>query len=153
MVEFGVSVLKGVSGSKHTTHFVLYDPLGRDPLHSIIDRLPTDAQRHFIIDEYTNECGDTLPCISRSASGESTDSSTTTTRHNHVHCLTLWEGVFVLPTTSLSCCGLLSDCQHCVSNVLPPSTTCTLTCQKDTHEVGHTSAAVMPLIPISCTHH
>ena len=41
-------------------------------------------------------------------------------------CLTLWDGVCcvgsgptVLPTTSLSCCGLLSDCQHRVSTVLP----------------------------------
>jgi len=34
-------------------------------------------------------------------------------------CLTLWEGVFVLPTTSLSCCGLLSDlsalCLQCLT--------------------------------------
>ena len=41
-------------------------------------------------------------------------------------CLTLWDGVCcvvsgptVLPTTSLSCCGLLSDYQHRVSTVLP----------------------------------
>ena len=75
MVEFGVSVLKGISGNKHTAHFDLYDQDERDPLlHSIIARLPTDLQRHFIIDEYTNEIGHTYPCISRSASGESTDS-------------------------------------------------------------------------------
>ena len=45
-------------------------------------------------------------------------------------CLPLWDGVccvgsgpIVLPTTSLSCCGLLSDCQHHVSTVLstPPA--------------------------------
>ena len=55
MVEFGVSVLKGVSGNKHTSHFVLHDQRRRDHLlHSIIDRLPTDVQRQFIIDEYTD---------------------------------------------------------------------------------------------------
>ena len=75
MVEFGVSVLKGISGSKNLTHFVLYDCDKRDHLlHSIIDRLPTDMQRQFIIDKYTDEYGRTYPCISRSASGESTDS-------------------------------------------------------------------------------
>ena len=71
-MEFGVSVLKGVSGNKHTAHFVLYDWSGKvHLLHSIIDRLPTDAQRQFIIDEYADE---SVLCISRSASGESTDS-------------------------------------------------------------------------------
>ena len=75
MVEFGVSVLKGISGNKHTSHLVLYDQDRRvHLLHSIVDRLPTDVQRQFIIDQYTNELGDTFPCISRSASGESTDS-------------------------------------------------------------------------------
>ena len=70
-----MSVLKGISGNKHTTHFVLYDQLGRDHLlHSIISRLPTDVRRQFIIDEYTVKYGRTYPCISRSASGESTDS-------------------------------------------------------------------------------
>ena len=68
-------MLKGISGNKHTSHFVLYD---RDErvrlLRSIIDRLPTDAQRQFIIHKYTNEVGLTYPCISRSASGENTDS-------------------------------------------------------------------------------
>lgn len=130
-MEFGVSVLKGVSGNKHTSHFVLYDEDKRvHLLHSIIDRLPTNAQRHFIIDEYSDESPLTYPCISRSASGESTDSSTTTTRHNHVHsslfdamgwcfCCVV-SGPTVLPTTSLSYCGLLNDCQHCVSTVLPP---------------------------------
>ena len=68
-------MLKCISGNKHTSHFVLYDHDMREHhLHSIIDRLPTDVQRHFIIDEYTEEYGDTYPCISRSASGESTDS-------------------------------------------------------------------------------
>ena len=81
MVEFGVSVLKGISGNKHTSHFVLYNQdilYNQDRrvrlLHSIIGRLPTDVQRHFIIDKYTDESGHTYPCISRSASGESTDS-------------------------------------------------------------------------------
>ena len=75
MVEFGVSVLKGISGNKHTSHFVLYGRgKGVHLFHSIIDRLPTDDQRQFIIDEYTTMYGNTYPCISRSASGESTDS-------------------------------------------------------------------------------
>ena len=75
MVEFGVSVLKGISGNKYTAHFVLYSRDRRDHLlHSIIGRLPTDVQRQFIIDEYTVESGRIYPCISRSASGESTDS-------------------------------------------------------------------------------
>ena len=70
-----MSVLKGISGNKHTSHFVLYDPGRRvHLLRSIIDRLPTDVQRHFIIDVYTDEIGATFPCISRSASGESTNS-------------------------------------------------------------------------------
>ena len=74
MVEFGVSVLKGISGNKHASHFVLYGQCSRD-FRSIIGRPPTDVQRQFIIDEYTNydEDGHTYPCISRSASGESTD--------------------------------------------------------------------------------
>ena len=125
-------MLKGISGNKHTSHvhLVLYD-LGRvHLLHSIIDRLPTDVQRQFIIDEYTTKYGLTYPCISRSASGESTDSSTITTRYNHVHSSLIdtmgWcfccvgSGPTVLPTTSLSCCGLLSDCEHRDSTVLPP---------------------------------
>ena len=83
MVEFGVSVLTGISGNKHTSHFVLCEQEGRvlygkckrvHLLHSIIARLPTEVQRHFIIDEYTDEDADTYPCISHSASGESTDS-------------------------------------------------------------------------------
>ena len=68
-------MLKGISGNKHRLHFVLYDKDRRvHLLHSIIDRLPTDVERHFIIDEYSEEYGVTYPCISRSASGESTDS-------------------------------------------------------------------------------
>ena len=75
MVEFGVSVLKGISGNNNLTHFVLYDCDKRDHLlRSIIGRLPTDVQRQFIIDKYTDEVGDTYPSISRSASGESTNS-------------------------------------------------------------------------------
>ncbi len=75
MVEFGVSVLKGISGNDSLTRIVLYDKDKRvHLLHSIIDRLPTDVQRQFIIDKCTDECGDTFPCISLSASGESTDS-------------------------------------------------------------------------------
>ena len=66
-------MLKGISGNNNLTHFVLYDWDEREhPLLSIIDRLPTDMQRHFIIDEYTDEDGFTYPCLSRSASGEST---------------------------------------------------------------------------------
>ena len=68
-------MLKGISGNKHTTHVVLYDTGERVYfLHSIIDRLPTDVQRQFIIVHYTRESGFAFPCISRSASGESTDS-------------------------------------------------------------------------------
>ena len=75
MVEFGVSVLKGISGNNNLTHFVLYDCDERDLLLcSIIDRLPTDVQRQFIIDKYTTRYGLTFPCISRCASGESTNS-------------------------------------------------------------------------------
>ena len=75
MVEFGVSVLKGISGNKRTSNFVLYGWGKRvHLLHSIIDRLPTHVQRQFIIDKYTTMYGATFPCISRSASGESTDS-------------------------------------------------------------------------------
>ena len=75
MVEFGVSVLKGISGNKHISDFVLYDWNQRDHLlRSIIARLPIDVQRQFIIDQYTNELELTYPCISHSASGESTDS-------------------------------------------------------------------------------
>ena len=67
-------MLKGILGNNNLTHFVLYDWDERDHrLRSIIGRLPTDMQRHFFIDEYT-ESGITFPCISRSASGESTDS-------------------------------------------------------------------------------
>ena len=74
MVEIGVSLLKGISGNKHSTNFVLWDRDSRvHLLHSIIGRLPTDEQRQFTIDKYTDE-DKTFPCISRSASGESTDS-------------------------------------------------------------------------------
>ena len=72
-MKFGVSVLKGISGNKHTTHFVMYNMGLRDHLlSSIVDTLPTDMQRHFIIGTY--KYGATYPCISRYASGESTDS-------------------------------------------------------------------------------
>ena len=77
MVEFGVSVLKVIAGNKHISHFVLYDRYhGKTDhlLRSIIDRLPTDEQRQFIIDEYTTESRHTYLCITRSASGEITDS-------------------------------------------------------------------------------
>ena len=68
-------MLKGISGNKHTSHFVLYDEDERDHLlHSIINRLPTSVQRQFIIDEYSDEYVFASPCISCSASGESTDS-------------------------------------------------------------------------------
>ena len=68
-------MLKGISGNKHISHFVLYDQNESVYLlHFIIGGLPTDMQRQFIIDKYTDEGGDTHPCISRSASGESTDS-------------------------------------------------------------------------------
>ena len=68
-------MLKVISGNKNLAHFVLYNRDMRDHLlHSIIDRLPTDMQRQFIIDKYTDKGGLTYPCISRSASGESTDS-------------------------------------------------------------------------------
>ena len=83
-MEFGVSVLKGISGNKHTAHFVLYNHGGRVHLfHSIIDRLPTDVQRHFIIGKYMMSMeappqapdeDETYPYISHSALGESTDS-------------------------------------------------------------------------------
>ena len=66
-------MLKGISGNNNLTRFVLYDK--RDHLlRSIIDRLPIDVQRQFIIDKYTDKYRHTYPCISRSASGESTDS-------------------------------------------------------------------------------
>ena len=75
MVEFGVSVLEGISGNKHTKHFVLYDWGKRGHLlRSIIGRLPSDVQRQFTIDKYTNKYGYPFPCISRFASGENTDS-------------------------------------------------------------------------------
>ena len=68
-------MLKVISGNKHRLHFVLYDQDERDHLlHYIISRLPTDVQRQFIISKYTAESGFTYSCISRSASGESTDS-------------------------------------------------------------------------------
>ena len=74
MVEFGVSVLKGISGNKHTAHFVLYNQDRRaQPLRSIIARLPTDVQRQFIIDKYPKS-EPPYPCIRPSASGESTNS-------------------------------------------------------------------------------
>ena len=67
-------MLKVISGNKHTSHFVLYDLDERvHLLRSIIGGLPTDVQRQFIIDKHT-KYRDTYPCISRSASGESTDS-------------------------------------------------------------------------------
>ena len=74
MVEFGVSVLKGISGKNNLTQFVLYDLTKGDVLLPfIIGMLPTDVQRQFIITEYADLHGP-YPCISRSASGESTDS-------------------------------------------------------------------------------
>ena len=68
-------MLKVISGNKHRLHFVLYDLDERvHLLHSIINRLPTNVERQFIIDEYTVGSGLASPCISRSASGENTDS-------------------------------------------------------------------------------
>ena len=75
--EFGVSVVKGISGNNKLTHFVLYDLKGRlRLLSSIIGKLPTDVRRQFIIDKcyyMTDKYGNPYHCISRSASGESTN--------------------------------------------------------------------------------
>ena len=63
-------MLKGISGNKHISDFVLRDRLLRPIVD--IDRPPIDVQRQFI-DKY-NKYRATYPCISRSASGESTES-------------------------------------------------------------------------------
>ena len=64
-------MLKGISGNKHTARFDLYNQDKRDHLlQSIINRMPTDVKRQFIIDKYTNKYKATFPCISRSATGE-----------------------------------------------------------------------------------
>ena len=48
--------IKGISGNNNLTHFDLYDQDRRGHLlQSLIGRLPTDVQRDFIIDEYTDE--------------------------------------------------------------------------------------------------
>ena len=70
-VEFGVSVVKGMSGNEHATDFVLYDWSKRvDVLRNILGRLSTDVQSQFSTGRYTDGYGDTYPCIHLSASGE-----------------------------------------------------------------------------------
>ena len=69
-------MLAGISGNKHTTHFALYNWGKRNHLlRSIIGRIPSDVQRQFTIDKYTNKYGYTFPCISRFASGENANSN------------------------------------------------------------------------------
>ena len=46
-----------------------------DVFHQCFYSVPTDIGRQFIIDKYTDGDADTHSCISRSASGESTDST------------------------------------------------------------------------------
>ena len=49
-------MLKGISENNNLACFDLYNRDRRDHLfHSLIGRLPADVQRHFIIDEYTDE--------------------------------------------------------------------------------------------------
>ena len=70
-VEFGVSALKGISANDHITDFVLYNYGNRDQvLPIILGRLSTDVRSQFTTGEYTDEDGDTYPCIRLSASGE-----------------------------------------------------------------------------------
>ena len=70
-MEFGVSALKGIVANQHVIEFVLYDYGERDQvLQNILGRLTTDVQSQFTTGEYTDEDGDTFPCILLSASGE-----------------------------------------------------------------------------------
>ena len=71
-MEFGVSALKGISANEHVKDFFLYDWDERvnQVLESILGRLTTDVQSQFTPGEYTDEDGDTSPCIHLSASGE-----------------------------------------------------------------------------------
>ena len=71
-MEFGVSALKGISANKHITDFFLYDWDERvdQVLVNILGRLPTDVQSQFTPGEYTDENGDTSPCIHFSVLGE-----------------------------------------------------------------------------------
>ena len=67
-----MSVLNGISASKHVIDFVLfsYNLERRDYiLHSILTTLPTDVRTRFTTGMYNS-----YPCIHLTASGENTDS-------------------------------------------------------------------------------
>ena len=64
--------MKGISGNDHVADFVLYDidKIADQVLQSILGRLTTDVRSQFTTGRYTDEGGDTYPCIRLSASGE-----------------------------------------------------------------------------------
>ena len=63
--------MKCISAHEHITDFVLYDWGMRDQvLQNIIEKLSTDVQSQFTTGDYTDEDGDTYPCIRLSASSE-----------------------------------------------------------------------------------
>ena len=66
-----MSVLKGVSKQHNIAEFVLYD-WGRMKhlLQDMLSRLPPDERDLFTTGRYTNEHGDTYPCIRLSPSSE-----------------------------------------------------------------------------------
>ena len=66
-----MSVLKDVSKQHNMLQFVLYD-LGwrKDLLRDMLSRLPADERDMFTTGRYTDERGDTFPCIRLSPSSE-----------------------------------------------------------------------------------
>ena len=74
MSTFGLSVLKSIAKNQTIEEFVLYnrdiENSDKRDLHEMLGKLTTDQRTRYTTGEYTNEYGDTFPCIRLSASGE-----------------------------------------------------------------------------------
>ena len=71
MFKFGVHVLKGISKKNSIGDFVLYNRGRREELLTeMLTRLTPDESSRFSIGQYTDDGGDTFPCIRLSPSSE-----------------------------------------------------------------------------------
>ena len=71
MLKFGLSVLKSIAKNQTIEEFVLYNWDETDSvLHNMLGVLTPDQRTRYRTGEYTDECGDTYPCIRLSASCE-----------------------------------------------------------------------------------
>ena len=71
MIRFGVSVLNGLSKQHNIVELILYDWTWRESLlQDMLSSLPPEERDMFITGKYTDERGNTFPCIRLSPSSE-----------------------------------------------------------------------------------